>query len=106
MCPPQATCNADWWLGDPFSAPYRAAARALETHWGTPPMFVREGGSMRVTSLLVKALGVPAMHLPAGQSSDGAHLQVRRSTRVGRLGDASHCACVCVFVFRVCCDSP
>ena len=38
--------TADWWLGDPQSPPFRAAADAVEDVWGEKPAYVREGGTM------------------------------------------------------------
>ncbi len=65
--------SADWWLADHTSPHYRAAADAISDVWGRPPRFVREGGTMRVTPFLQSELGAPAMHVPIGQASDGAH---------------------------------
>lgn len=70
--------SAPYWLTDPFSAPYQAAARAIKARWNMEPMFVREGGTQKLTTLLTDALGVPAIHLPLGQSSDGPHLANER----------------------------
>lgn len=56
----------------------QAAARAISHHWGRPPIFVREGGTVRVTTFLEKVLNAPAMHLPLGQSSDAPHLPNER----------------------------
>ncbi|KNC84752.1 hypothetical protein SARC_03043 [Sphaeroforma arctica JP610] len=69
---------ADWWLGDPFNAIYKSAEKAIETVWKTKPFYVREGGTMSVTAVLEKYLNAPALHLPLGQSSDGAHLPNER----------------------------
>ena len=80
----QVVSAADWWLADPESAHYRAAAAAIEAVWGKRPLLVREGGTMRVTPFLEKALGAPAMHLPIGQASDGAH-QVNERIRLTNL---------------------
>lgn len=67
-----------WWLGHPTSPHYRAMASAIEQHWGVPPMFVREGGTIRVMPFLEEHLGVPAITFPMGQSSDSAHLPNER----------------------------
>lgn len=65
--------SADWWLADPSSPHYRAAAEAIQEVWSQEVRFVREGGTMRVTPFLQAELGAPAMHVPIGQASDGAH---------------------------------
>lgn len=72
------TAHASWWLQDPAGAAFQAAARAIKKHWGRPPIFVREGGTVRVTTFLEKALGAPAIHIPIGQSSDAPHLPNER----------------------------
>jgi di- and tripeptidase len=56
----------------------QAAAVAVEKEWGRPPIFVREGGTVRVTTFLEKTLRAPAIHLPIGQSSDSPHLPNER----------------------------
>jgi protoheme ferro-lyase len=48
----QTLAKAKWWLQDPFSASYRAAAAAIQKHWGVKPNFVCEGGTLRVTPFL------------------------------------------------------
>lgn len=47
-----------WWLQDPFSDSYQAAARAIEKHWGVKPNFVCEGGTLRVTPFLEEVCAV------------------------------------------------
>lgn len=56
----------------------QAAAQAIEKHWGRPPVYVREGGTVRVTTFLERTLQAPAMHLPLGQASDAPHLPNER----------------------------
>lgn len=73
-----AVGGGEWWLGDPHSPPYQAAARALERVWGLRPSFIREGGTIPVTSCLERLLGAPAVHLSLGQASDNAHLDNER----------------------------
>lgn len=63
-------------LGSSLAA--QAAARAIAKEWGRPPIFVREGGTVRVTTFLEKTLRSPAIHLPFGQSSDSPHLPNER----------------------------
>lgn len=72
------TAHAAWWLQSPAASHYQVAARAVQRHWGRPPMFVREGGTVRVTTFLEKTLKAPALHLPVGQSSDAPHLPNER----------------------------
>lgn len=72
------TAHASWWLQDPESPAFQAAARAIRRHWGRWPIFVREGGTVRVTTFLEKTLGAPAIHIPIGQSSDAPHLPNER----------------------------
>ena len=70
--------HAAWWLESPSAPLYVAAAGAVARHWGVPPIFVREGGTVRVTTFLQKVLRAPALHLPVGQSSDAPHLPNER----------------------------
>lgn len=72
------TSHAAWWWGDPSAPHFQAAAAAIEEHWGRPPIFVREGGTVRVTTFLERTLGAPALHFPMGQSSDAPHLPNER----------------------------
>jgi len=70
--------SGDWWLGDPSNTFYRAASTAIEEVWGMKPIFIREGGTIPITSFLEKSLQAPALLLPLGQSSDSAHLKNER----------------------------
>lgn len=70
--------TGEWWLGNPSGAVFRAAGKAIEQVWGVPPIHVREGGTMPITAFLVHRLAAPALHLPLGQASDGAHLPNER----------------------------
>jgi di- and tripeptidase len=72
------TAHAAWWLQSPAAPHYQVAARAVLRHWGRAPVFVREGGTVRVTTFLEKTLRAPALHLPIGQSSDSPHLPNER----------------------------
>jgi len=51
----------------------RAAARAIEEGFGTPPVFMREGGSIPVVGLLKEHLGVDTLLLGWGQNDDNLH---------------------------------
>ena len=70
--------RGDWWLGDPQSRAYRAAARAVEAEWGQRPLFVREGGSIPLTPYLEQTLHAPVVHIPLSQASHKAHLENER----------------------------
>jgi len=68
----------DWWLGDPTSAAFQCAERAIEKAWNAKPEFVREGGSMPIAAFLQKELDAPLVQIPLGQKSDAAHLPNER----------------------------
>jgi acetylornithine deacetylase/succinyl-diaminopimelate desuccinylase-like protein len=51
----------------------RAAARALETVWGVPPVFVRGGGSLPIVAALQSELKTPVVLLGFGLPDSGAH---------------------------------
>jgi acetylornithine deacetylase/succinyl-diaminopimelate desuccinylase-like protein len=58
----------------PLDSPYlRAAARAIEHAFGTPPVYVREGGSIPVISTFAATLGADILLLGWGQNDDNAH---------------------------------
>jgi di- and tripeptidase len=68
----------NWWLGDPSDSHFQILASAISSVWGCKPMYVREGGTIRVTTYLEKILKAPALHFPMGQSTDRAHLDNER----------------------------
>ncbi|EGD74704.1 hypothetical protein PTSG_06065 [Salpingoeca rosetta] len=69
---------SQWWRSE-TSSPYFGAARAATKEvWGCEPLLVCEGGTMHTTCMLVDHFEAPALHLPMGQSSDGAHLPNER----------------------------
>lgn len=52
----------------------QAAVRAIETGFGKPPVFIREGGSIPVVNMLKRLLGMEAILLLGwGTPEDGAH---------------------------------
>jgi acetylornithine deacetylase/succinyl-diaminopimelate desuccinylase-like protein len=51
----------------------RAAARALEAVFGRPPVYIREGGSIPVTSAFDRTLGLPVVLLGFAQPNSNAH---------------------------------
>lgn len=57
------------------------AEAAVRREWGCEPLYVREGGTMPVASVLERLLGAPALMLPMGQSSDSPHLANERIRR-------------------------
>jgi acetylornithine deacetylase/succinyl-diaminopimelate desuccinylase-like protein len=64
--------------GDPYvtpvdSIPYKAAARAIEATFGKMPIPLRGGGSIPITALFEKHLGVKVVLLGFGLDSDNLH---------------------------------
>ena len=64
--------------GEPYvtpvdSIPYKAAAAAIKDTFGKDPIPVRGGGSIPITSLFEKALGVKVVFLGFGLDSDNLH---------------------------------
>jgi acetylornithine deacetylase/succinyl-diaminopimelate desuccinylase-like protein len=72
-----------WELEDMHGAPavlvdtrtdgFAAAARAIETAFGTRPVFIREGGSIPVVGLIKQHLKVDTLLLGWGQNDDNLH---------------------------------
>ncbi|CAN5916316.1 dipeptidase [soil metagenome] len=50
-----------------------AASKAIEASFGTPPVFIREGGSIPVVGLIKQNLGVDTLLLGWGQNDDNLH---------------------------------
>jgi di- and tripeptidase/Cys-Gly metallodipeptidase DUG1 len=61
------------------------AEAAVRREWGCEPLYVREGGTMPVASVLERMLSAPAIMIPMGQSSDSPHLANERIRRVNLL---------------------
>lgn len=64
--------------GDPYMTPvdsveYKAAAKAIETTFGKPPIPVRGGGSIPITALFESVLGCKTVFLGFGLDSDNLH---------------------------------
>lgn len=64
--------------GDPYvtpidSIPYKAASKAMETTFGKVPIPMRGGGSIPITALFEKHLGVKIVMLGFGLDSDNLH---------------------------------
>ncbi|KAJ2537440.1 hypothetical protein IWW35_006575, partial [Coemansia sp. RSA 1878] len=81
--------NAHWWLADPDTPVYQAAAAAIRAEWQGAakeadmvhvPLLIREGGSIPAVPWLESffAPHAVAVNLPMGQSSDNAHLDNER----------------------------
>lgn len=79
IAPPSVTIEAKpHHGGEPYvtpvdSVPYKAAAKAIEKTFGKSPIPVRGGGSIPITSLFEKALGVKVVFLGFGLDSDNLH---------------------------------
>jgi len=79
IAPPYITVEAhEHHAGDPYvtpvdSIPYKAAARAVEATFGKAPIPLRGGGSIPITSLFEKSLGVKVILLGFGLDSDNLH---------------------------------
>ncbi len=63
------------WLSDTKHPHYSAAARAIETVYGSAPDYTREGGSIPITSALEDATQMSVLLLPVGACDDMAHSQ-------------------------------
>lgn len=58
---------------DPTSPWITAASQALETAFGRPPVFIREGGSIPVVSSFQQILGIDTLLLGWGRNTDNLH---------------------------------
>ncbi len=79
IAPPYVTIKAEEHHGgDPYLTPidsveYQAAAKALETAFGKPPIPVRGGGSIPITALFESELNCKTVFLGFGLDSDNLH---------------------------------
>lgn len=79
IAPPYVTVKAfEHHGGDPYVTPvegieYQAAAKAIETTFGKPPVPLRGGGSIPITSLFESVLGLKTVFLGFGLDSDNLH---------------------------------
>jgi acetylornithine deacetylase/succinyl-diaminopimelate desuccinylase-like protein len=79
VCPPGVTHDILTHHGAPavlvnIDTPgVRAAVRAVETAFGTKPVFIREGGTIPVVGLIKQQLGVDTLLLGWGQNDDNLH---------------------------------
>jgi acetylornithine deacetylase/succinyl-diaminopimelate desuccinylase-like protein len=60
-------------LSDRASPGVTALSKAMETVWGTPPLFRREGGSVPVTAYLQQLLGMESLLTGFALPDDNAH---------------------------------
>ncbi|MEK6587845.1 MAG: M20/M25/M40 family metallo-hydrolase, partial [Chloroflexota bacterium] len=58
---------------DRDSPQVKAAAQALQTVWGKPAVFRREGGSVPVVGMIQELLGVKSLLLGFGLPDDNLH---------------------------------
>ncbi len=58
---------------DPEHPMLDAARRALKRAWSKPPVMIREGGSIPVTSTFQKELGIPVILMGFGLHDDSVH---------------------------------
>ncbi len=61
------------WCLRPISPYMQAARKAIEFSFGTPPVMIREGGSIPVVSAFREILGVDTLLLGWGQDTDNLH---------------------------------
>lgn len=79
IAPPYVTVKAsEHHGGDPYLTPvesveYQAASKAVEATFGKPPIPVRGGGSIPITSLFESVLGLKTVFLGFGLDSDNLH---------------------------------
>lgn len=79
QCPPGLTfefltfhgCEA--FVFDPNSGWINAASTALQAAFGSPPVFIREGGSIPVVSSFQQILGIDTLLLGWGRNTDDLH---------------------------------
>jgi succinyl-diaminopimelate desuccinylase len=58
----------------PLDSPYiRAASAAIETGFGRPPVFIREGGSIPIVTTFARELDADVLLLGWGQNDDNTH---------------------------------
>ncbi|MGN6531597.1 MAG: dipeptidase [Ginsengibacter sp.] len=79
IAPSSVTVNAfEHHGGEPYLTPidskgYKAATRAIETTFGKTPVPVRGGGSIPISTILEKELGVKIIFMGFGLDSDNLH---------------------------------
>jgi succinyl-diaminopimelate desuccinylase len=58
----------------PLDSPFiEAATKAVESGFGKPPVFIREGGSIPVVTEFHEKLGIDTLLLGWGQDDDNTH---------------------------------
>ena len=79
LCPPGVTLQLREFAGapgcvTPLESPYMAAAaRAIESGFGVPPVFIREGGSIPIVTTFGQRLGADTLLLGWGLDDDNTH---------------------------------
>lgn len=79
LCPPGITMKLTSQHGSPgvlvpLDSPYvRAAVRAIQSAFGRPPVFTREGGSIPIVTAFHQTLGADTLLVGWGQEDDNAH---------------------------------
>ncbi len=53
--------------------PFKSMAQAMETVWGQPPLFKREGGSIPVVAMLQDNIGAESILCGSGLPEDNVH---------------------------------
>ncbi|KAA8496877.1 putative di- and tripeptidase DUG2 [Porphyridium purpureum] len=67
-----------WWLGNLHDEYYTAVSAAIQHVWQQEPLFVREGGTLGLTSFFEETLKCPVIQIPLGANTDNAHLANER----------------------------
>ncbi len=65
--------ESPWAIADINNSGIRAMAQAMETVWGKPPLYRREGGSIGVVAMLQKSCGVESGLVGGGLPDDNIH---------------------------------
>uniref|UniRef100_A0A2R5LEL2 Putative metalloexopeptidase n=1 Tax=Ornithodoros turicata TaxID=34597 RepID=A0A2R5LEL2_9ACAR len=70
-----------YWVGDPFSKHFQAAAAATKLVYGVYPDMIREGGSVPVTAIIQEVTGKEVICIPMGASDDAPHSESEKLDR-------------------------
>lgn len=58
--------TGDAWIGDYNNKYYKIASEAINQVWQQQPLYIKEGGSLPITSFLGRTLKCDVLHLPIG----------------------------------------
>ncbi|QLL33063.1 hypothetical protein HG536_0D05850 [Torulaspora globosa] len=72
-CTTELIHDGAYWITDPHSPSFTAAAKATKLVYGVDPDFTREGGSIPITVSFQQCLNTSVILLPVGRGDDGAH---------------------------------